>query len=237
LKQELKNALFKYVINHKIYYLQEQEKDFLEMKEFFNNGILCFDRPDGFCKNKDSILMIEHFEFDSSNNSRRGSKNRQEEARVLRRMYNTNDDTTIRDEITCKYTVNNYIENAKKFFDAHYENIKEYREHLENESIINSTTKQVKTLFCIEDVTLLGNFDINKNKPIILLDCEDFIEHIKQCLKLDYILCFSSFGCETYTWFASLKHILEYKNFAYKKDELNITDFQPQISSISIRID
>ena len=237
MKQELKNALFKYVINHKIYHLQEQEKDFIEMNEFFNNGISCFDRPDGFCQKENSVLMIEHFEFDSSRNSSKGSKNRQEEARVSRQINNSDNVAIIHDEIHCEYAIHNYIENAKKFFDAHYRNLKEYREHLEHESIINSTTKQVKTLFCIEDVTLLGNFDINKNKPIILLDCEDFIEHIKHCTELDYILCFSSFGSETYTWFASLKHILEYKNFAYKKEELNIADFQPKILSTSIIID
>ena len=235
MKQEFKEAIFKYIDNHKVYYLPEQENDFFKTVEFFNSGILCFDRPDGFCKKDNSVLIIEHFEFDSSNNTKKGSQNRQEEARISRREHESTDISFIRDQINCNYSIENYIKNAKKFFDSHYNNIQEYKKNLKKEKIITDTT-EVKTLFCIEDVTALGNYDINERTPVILLYCDEFIEYVKDCLELDYILCFSSFGQETYTWFASIKNILEYKEKALKKENIKLAELQPQVISTRVKV-
>ena len=115
MKNELKLFIRNFLENRDIKYFGEQETEFNILLKFFNSGIFTYDHPDGFCKYEDNVLIIEHFEFDSSNINKKGSKNRQEIFRTSK--YKPQKDVGIeiyRDEIKCDYTIENYVDNFEK---------------------------------------------------------------------------------------------------------------------------
>ena len=214
---ELKNFIFRFLDNSKIQWEGNQEKEITDLNQFLDTGINLFDHPDGFCKCGNNILIIEHFEFDSSAKNKDGSKNRQEIFRVSNIKQNDTESIQIyRDKIKCDYTIENYIKNALENLNKHYLKLEEYKEHLKQEKIINDKS-QVKVLFCIEDTTVLGNID-NNRKPIYLLHCKEFIETVEKMKKINYIICGSSYSSDNFTWFTAIPKI---KNYAKKQYSIN----------------
>jgi len=228
MKDELKIFIHNYLENRNIKYFGEQTEQLKNLLKFFNSGILTYDHPDGFCKYEDNVLIIEHFEFDSSCTNKKGSKNRQEIFRTSN--YEPQKDTGIeifRDEIKCDYTIENYVDNLIKNFNKHYDEIEKYKKDLEKKQIITKNTN-VETLFCIEDATALGNMDSATGEPLIPLMCKEFIDIIKKCPKLDYIITGSSIGQSNYTWFSSTLKIDYYIKNSYSKDVKEIANLNPQ---------
>lgn len=228
MKDELKIFIHNYLENSNIRYCGKQTEQLKFLLKFFNSGILTYDHPDGFCKYENNVLIIEHFEFDSSYTNKKGSKNRQEIFRTSN--YEPQKDTGIeifRDEIKCDYTIENYVDNLIKNFNKHYDEIEKYKKDLEKEQIITKYTN-VETLFCIEDTTALGNIDSNTGEPLIPLMCKEFISLLKSCPELDYIITGSSFGQNNYTWFSSTSQIDCYIKNAYDKKSKEIANLNPQ---------
>lgn len=184
---ELADFINKFLNNREVRYEGDQEAENSELLEFLYSGINIFDRPDGFCKYEDKVLIIEHFEFDSSFKNKKGSTNRQELFRTSNKKPNAKEKIQIfRDEIKCNYTIGNYIDNATKNLKNHYSKIKIYKEHLEEEKIITNQTK-VKVLFCIEDTTALGNINAKDASPLFLPYCSEFIEKVSSMKQIDYL--------------------------------------------------
>lgn len=225
---ELTLFIHKFLKNHDIMYEGNQEKEFNKLLRYLDAGINTHDHPDGFCKYNDNILIIEHFEFDSSYKNKKGSKNRQEIFRTSNVTHNKNDDIQIyHDEIKCDFSIENYINNAKNNLSSHYNKIGDYIETLKNEKIIMDSSN-VEILFCIEDVTVLGNIESKKGKPLFLLYCAEFIQEIKTLINLDYILCGSSYGSTDFTWFTSVSNIDNYIKNQYSINNTKIANLTPQ---------
>ena len=146
-----------------------------------------YERPDILSIYDNKIVAIEHFEFDSSTaKNKKGSQNRIEIARVQR-------ENNSHDKINCNYTTDNYIRNAIKNFENHYNRIEHYIENLKKEKVIKPHM-EIKNLFLIEDATILGNIDINTKRSFSILHCDMFLNKLKNANKIDYILAFNSFG-------------------------------------------
>lgn len=223
---ELGVFVHKFLENHEFMYEGNQEESFKDLLKFFNSGINTFDRPDGFCKYENNVLIIEHFEFDSAFKNKKGSKNRQEIFRTANVKPNNIEPIQLfRDEIKCNFTIENYINNAKENLNNHYLKIDEYERHLKQEKIIDDKT-QVEVLFCIEDTTVLGNIN-EEGKPLFLLYCKEFIEIIKEMEKLNYIICGSSYGRNNFTWYSSIPEIGNYVKNQYSVNNTKIVNLTP----------
>lgn len=228
MKNELKLFISNFLENRDIKYFGEQETEFNILLKFFNSGIFTYDHPDGFCKYEDNLLIIEHFEFDSSHVNKNGSKNRQEIFRTSNYHPQKNVGIEIfRDEIKCNYTIENYVDNLIENFNNHYFKIEEYKDDFKKAKIITDNT-HIETLFCIEDTTALGNIDSSTGEPLIPLMCNEFIELLKSCPKLDYVITGSSFGQNNYTWFSSISKIDNYIKNSYDKNSKKIANLNPQ---------
>ena len=213
-----------------------QEIECKTLSDFFNSGIKLFERPDGFCKYENKVLIIEHFEFDSSRKNSKGSTNRQELFRTSNKKLDSYKEFEIyHDEIKCDYTIENYVNNAINNLNNHYKNIDYYIDTLKKEKII-ANTSNVEILFCIEDTTVLGNFNSENGKPLFLLYCAEFIQAIKPLTKLDYILCGSSNGSTDFTWFTSVSHIDNYIAKQFSKCDTKIANLTPHTMTSLVQI-
>ncbi len=233
---ELNNFITKFVSNRDIAYEGNQEDDFKKLVSYFNSGINTFDRPDGFCKYNNNVLIIEHFEFDSSYKNKKGSTNRQELFRTSNIKPNKEEKIQIyRDKIKCNYTIENYIHNAIFNLNAHYSKIKSYKTNLINEKIITNNC-DVNILFCIEDTTILGNIDSIKGKPLFLPYCAEFIKVVENLNEIDYFLFGSSFGSQDFSWFSSNSQISNYKTKQFCQNDTQIANLTPQTMMSFVQI-
>lgn len=217
-----------------------QEKSLSELNPFLQE-LVEFERPDAFSKIGEDVLIVEHFEFDSTNTNKKGSLDRIEQARIerdfekdLNKLHLQSGETFHKhDTVNVTHSSENYIKNALNAFRNHYEKIESYKQNLSNEGIITNSTN-IKTMFWIEDTTLLGNAFIpepqNYNsivQPLILLHCDKFLEALKDCKKLDYIFCFSHYGMQKFCWFLDLNYLNDYISKQIKIDNVKIIDFKP----------
>ncbi len=235
MNDELNLLINRYIANHNVMYEGDLKKEFEELTEFFNSGVQTYDRPDGFCKFENNVLIIEHFEFDSANANKKGSTNRQEIFRTSRIKPTGKEFELVYDEIKCDFTMENYIKNLKNNFLNHYNKIDDYIKNLQKINIINERTN-IKVLFCIEDSTILGNLNIATQKPIFAIYCDEFIQLLKDCTKLNYILCCSNFGMSDYAWFASISKISEYEQKQIKVSDTKIANLTPQTVTSFIKV-
>ena len=200
-----------------------------------------YDRPDAYSIIDDTALIIEHFEFDSTYSNKKGSKNRQELARIERdfeeKIYkckmNSGETIMIHDEIFVTHTIENYINNVIRIFNNHYKKIDEYKTNLLKKEKIKDI-KSIKTMFWIEDTTILGNVFLPQSKgynvnikPLILLYCDKFIDRLTNCNNLDYIMCFSHYGNNKFIWFLDLDFIDAYKERQVITSKIKLIDFSP----------
>lgn len=233
----------------KIMFFGEQENSLHEVLPFFQK-LEDFERPDAFSVIEDTALIVEHFEFDSTNANKKGSSNRAEQARVERDFekevnavqFNPGDTFRRHDVLSVHHSSENYIKNALAAFNKHYEKIESYKQNLLEKGKITETTR-TKVMFWIEDTTLLGNVFLSKPatyntqpQTLVLLHCDKFLDVLEECEKLDYILCFSHYGMQKFCWFLDMKNICDYRENQVKISDVTILDFQPKTTGFVIAL-
>ena len=163
---------------------------------FIHGNYFFIDCPDLYIELENQILIIEHFEFDwYKSSSRKGSVGRREKARIDRRFDKcaTNSNVCIHDVFKGETSYDYYITNVKNNFDYHYSRIDEYINNLKNEKVI-TPNKTIFTMFIIENTSPLGcTYADNQGDihPCSLMNCREFLLHIKNKDKIDYILALS----------------------------------------------
>ena len=130
-----------------------------EINKLFHN-MKQYERPDILSIYDNKIVAIEHFEFDSYKNTRKGSNLKIQENFIEKEMKNrinselkTKDEVVVHDEIKNTSNLQQYYDNFKKVFLSHIDNIPEYREHIEQDF---GKEKDIEFWFFAEDVTTLG---------------------------------------------------------------------------------
>lgn len=118
--------------------------------------------PDLVSKYNNKIYGIEHFEFDSSKNDRKGSRYKQQigiidnsmnkEIRYKKKVHNLS-------VLTLNQNIETYINNYKEVFNYHYSRIPRYNEYLSKD--FPNIDKEI--WFFIEDVTPFGNHYLDNN--------------------------------------------------------------------------
>ena len=223
MENEVTHFVEKYCQGSEIYY-EGTGHGVLEFRDFCKYTIVTDESPDMFVKHeqKNAVLIMEHFRFDSSHTSKRkGSKYQCELSQIRQSMQSM---TPISENLVRKSTqiqteksYNNYVRNITENFQKHYTKIPLYRKNLEDIGIIDNLT-DVKIMFCIEDITVFGNAvegdELNPLTPVVLARCPEFLDLLEQSPNVDYVLaCSESYYTNTrnHIFFIDRHEIQEYK--------------------------
>ena len=134
-----------------------------------------YERPDILSIYDNKIVAIEHFEFDSYKNTRKGSNYKIQDSIIDQKMQKKiNSDLVVEkeiylhDEIKNNSSLNQYYNNFKKVLTSHIDNIQEYRNHIVDDF---GNDKDIEFWFFAEDVSPLGSYYYRKNNinPSLLL--------------------------------------------------------------------
>lgn len=211
-------------------------------KLFQNMGI--YERPDILSIYDNKIIALEHFEFDSYKNTRKGSNFKIQDNIIEQKMKTKinskliqEKEIIIHDEIQNTSSLKQYYNNFRKILVSHINKIPEYKEHIINDF---GKEKEIEFWFFAEDVTPLGNYYLKKTniKPSLLLPfSKENIELLKQHKEIKGII-FGIYAMNEY------KLVLMYnndetlkkleKNEYFKVDESEFMSFNPQTTGFAI---
>lgn len=146
-----------------------------------------YERPDILSMYDNKIVAIEHFEFDSYKNTRKGSNYKIQDSIIEQNMKKKIDlelqdkkEIIMHDEIKNTSSLKQYYDNFKKVLLSHIENIPEYKQHIIEDF---GNEKEIEFWFFAEDVTPLGSYYYRKTStsPCLLLPfSKEIIEILRQ---------------------------------------------------------
>jgi len=155
-----------------------------------------YERPDILSIFDNKVVGIEHFEFDSFKNNKKGSNFKVQDFKIKK-----NFDETLKEELKQKESVivhgkiegessaKNYFKNFIKVFQSHYQNIEEYLEHIQSD--FDCSNKEIHICFFAEDVSPLGsNFTDEECNIHLLLPIysDEVIELLNNSPKVEYLI-------------------------------------------------
>ncbi len=198
--------------------------------------------PDLISKTNKVIYGIEHFEFDSTKNDRKGSKFKKQigcidnivnnEIKIRDKVHNTS-------VLELEQSLNNYIENYKKIYKYHYSRIPNYLEHLNND--YPNINKEI--WFFIEDVTPFGNHYLDNDcNPLLFhpMLAKELIELYEQSPLLQGIVfATNSFGNKKklFVYLNNKKEINSLKKECVNESVKNLLVQNPLCSTTLMKID
>lgn len=198
-----------------------------------------FERPDCFAKINNNVLILEHFEFDSTETKKRGNKTRKEIDRLdksfAKLALDFNKVTTRNDVAHCSQTIENYIKNSTESFIKHYKKIDEYKQNLIKENIADQNTKFL-TGFFIEDKNILGSLYVtNKNdnpKRLLLFYCKEFLDLFSKSKKLDFVITTNEVNMQRDICLLTHKTIIDCRKYESLTSEMKILDLGANAQTI-----
>lgn len=240
-----KNELFQFLDSYfsknenTIHFFGDKE-NVLDVMRFFGH-IFQSDRPDAYAVIDDEVLIIEHFEFDSSNNRAKGSQQKRLEAEDNRKFTGIaaiEAGTLYHSSINADYTMENYRNNISKIFKEHYGKIEEYKDNLKRAGVIERNSI-VRTAFFIEDTTMLGNIYETRSwespiAPVVLPMCDFFLDLFEASPDLYCVFCGSWIPNDYCLWFIDRSMLAKYRENQIKTNEIKICNLAPRHIGIKI---
>ena len=213
-------------------------------KLFQNMGI--YERPDILSMYDNKVVAIEHFEFDSYKNTRKGSNFKIQDNTIEKRMQNKIDkdlkkekEVWVHDEIKNTSSLQQYYSNFKKVLLKHIDNIPEYKEHIINDF---GDKRDIEFCFFVEDVTPLGSYAYKREDehPRLLLPfSKENLDILRQHKEIKGII-FGIYAMSKY------KLVLMYnddktldnleKDEYFKVNEKDFMNFNPQTTGFAMLI-
>lgn len=148
----------------------------------------CQKRPDAYATSDDTLLLVEHFEFDSSKPTSKGSVQRQTSAQTDREIAKIlcEDNYAVVTE-TVNKSGKYYIDNFSRQFHNHCTRISEYITDMQTELSAHYSNTIVG--FVIEDSTPLGSvyFD-GEMKCVDLTFSKEFLDLFEKSQDLDFVI-------------------------------------------------
>ena len=198
--------------------------------------------PDLISKTDNIIYGIEHFEFDSTRNDKKGSRFKQQIGIIDNKV---NNEIKIKDKVhntsvlELSQDLNNYINNYKKIYSYHYSRIQSYLENLNKD--YPDLKKEI--WFFIEDVTPFGNHYLDNDcKPLLFhpMLSRELIELFEQSSQLQGIIFATNlFGNEKklFVYLKSKKEINLLKKECSKESVKSLLVQNPLCSTTLMKID
>lgn len=213
--------------------LFDDDYDFAKTISSNIKSLESFEKPDLVLKTDDLIYGLEVFEFDASRRlSKKGSKLRLEEAEIDRSSKSHKHYEKV---LTTELTLNNYRKSLTDIFEEHCKNLPNYIENLKTRFSLSNN--QVRICFIIIDKTP-GNLVVypnGKNQYYTPLLDEIFIEKLKHCKGLDYLITFHEEFYVRYPTFISLTP--EHINFLDRNCYKNLQEVDIKSHRIKKTID
>lgn len=211
---ELTNLINNYLVqNPHIYH--EGKSDFLENKlNKFLHNLVSFECPDMYSKIKNNVLILEHFQFDCSNENRHGMSGISTENITNIKIENQLERETLY-SISYEQTTDNYIKNFKKHFDSHHKKIKFYEQNLSSKKILTNTDNLTVGFF-IENKLPPYCFESEINNELILLFTKEFLDEFESST-LDFVLFGGLFNQKNILFYIDKNTIS-----AYRKKQISL---------------
>jgi hypothetical protein len=166
------------------------DHDFLTMLNtlYFPNLKPCQKRPDAYATSGDTLLLLEHFEFDASKPTNKGSAQRQTSAqtdREITKILGKEDFAVVAEMVTKSGKC--YVDNFTRQFHNHYSRIAGYISDMKTE--LSTYCSNTIVGFVIEDSTPLGSlyFD-GKMKCVDLTFSKEFLGMFEKAQDLDFVI-------------------------------------------------
>lgn len=197
--------------NNLVNYYGNISKKHLELfsKRMETMNVAQFDRPDIVIGNENFTYFLEHFVFDSSKNTKKGTEMRKEEARVSRdfdsyvseNLVKSSDETIIkRDKYTVNRSTSDYISNFVRNYNNHYSKIDKYKTNAK----VNELEMPYEFGFVIENISNLPDIvlDDNDNTQILLpIHLHEILELLKKTPEIKNIFYITSSNMSKYSIF------------------------------------
>ena len=170
--------------------VDEKDLTFLNsIKKYFQNLKETKKRPDAYAIEGTSILLLEHFQFDNSKISAKGSDQNRISANTQRsfeKMFNEGCGFAVLDEYIEKSGIN-YVKNFQMQFNKHAQKIEDYKTDIEKE--LGKTFQEFLIGFVIEDSSPLGTlYHDGKLRVVDLTFCKEFLDLFEKTPSLDFVI-------------------------------------------------
>lgn len=216
-----------------------------EVNKLFQN-MRSYERPDILSIYDNKIVAIEHFEFDSYKNSRKGSNFKIQENIIENRMQKEiglklkdKGEVILHDHIENNGNLKQYYDNFKKVLLSHIDNINEYKKHIITDY---GSEKEIEFWFFAEDVTPLGSYYYRKSNlhPSLLLPfSKENIDILKQHKEIKGII-FGIYAMNKYKlvlMYNDDETLNKIENDEYfKVEESEYMTFTPQTTGFAVLI-
>ena len=216
-----------------------------EVNKLFHN-MRSYERPDILSIYDNKIVAIEHFEFDSYKNSRKGSNFKIQENIIENRMQKEiglklkdKGEVILYDHIENNGNLKQYYDNFKKVLLSHIDNINEYREHIVNDY---GKEKEIEFWFFAEDVTPLGSYYYRKSNlhlSLLLPFSKENIDILRQHKEIKGII-FGIYAMNKYKlalMYNNEETLNKIENDEYfKVEESEYMTFTPQTTGFAVLI-
>lgn len=170
--------------------LEEDTPSFQKYKPFFSQLKETPRRPDAYTVIGNDMLLLEHFQFDNTKTTKKGSEQHKiaakSEQKFKKKLVKDGDFAVLDEDVKKKGTY--YIENFRAQFDSHYGKIDEYK--TEMREVLKKDFKNIYMGFLIEDASPLGSLYWNNHKMccLDLLQTKEFLDIFEKASKLDFAL-------------------------------------------------
>ena len=216
-----------------------------EVNKLFQNMIF-FENPDILSIYDNKIVAIEHFEFDSYKNTRKGSNFKIQDNLIEKKMQKAinsqiqnKGEMIIHEEIKNTSSLKQYYENFKKVLLSHIDNIAQYKENI----IKNfGDEKEIEFWFFAEDVSPLGSYyykKVNIHPSLLLPFSKENIEILKQHKEIKGLI-FGIYAMSEYKivlMYNDEETLKKIENDEYfKVDESEFMTFTPQTTGFALLI-
>lgn len=240
LMDELEKCLNKYFAdeNSKLYILNGKQSfiDRIMKKIEALNSIQYIDHPDGFIKQRNKIVIIEHFEIDATNKTRKGSQTRIEENRIDNELKAINRlNKVVQHQMNIYISAENLTNNFIKLYNKHFQQIENYKTNLTQKGVTNENSK-FEICFVIEDITPLGTSYINQEGQRTVFSILDIKECVEAMIKssVDYVFICNQYNNDkkiTYTQKSWLRQTIKY---TVSKEKIKMLNWKPVVLTANI---
>lgn len=200
-------TLFHYAQNS-IHFVNKADKEMVEKIVSKLYSIEPFEKPDMILKLDDKLLAIEHFDFDASSFSRKGSLDRRKLAdrnRNFDKMIEEADVTLepiyFTTSVDCSYTATNYIMNFKTVFENHLSKVEEYKSRLISENKVKNIDDIIMCFFIVDNTPLGCYYNEDGPKSFVAVQ-------VKECLEL--ISLAKEINCFFFGYYEGNKYSIEF---------------------------
>jgi hypothetical protein len=233
MENEVKDYLEKFIVGGDAKWPENGSYDYMKLVEALWRSTIS-DRPDIFSVVDDTIYIFEHFEIDSSPNTKKGSLSRIEinkDNQKFKAAVAGKKDAIFHGELRLKCNSSAYVDNLLNIYKNHYKNIEDYKSNVLKKKDRQKEYKFVIT-FIIEDKSVFGPlyFDKKGEKKLLLpVFCNEFINEFRNDPNVDNIICSAeSSNNQKVTWIVAKEDVDCLANQQVNAIDIILADINPK---------